>query len=205
MAFKRTVANNSISAGDQVDVTNFKWLVGTTKDLSVSPMFAIAVWEQGKQVTDSATNLFNITRGAIEPSSSTSSTSSAESSTSTTATTSTATPLTSPTPSENADGVANPTTADPTTPPAAKQSSGGLSTGAAAGLGVGIGLAVLLLAGAGWFWVRQRAGRRQAVTGAVAPGYAQPDKDYYAGPVSELGPSGQVVEAPEGRARYELS
>ncbi|KAK0619177.1 hypothetical protein B0T14DRAFT_566067 [Immersiella caudata] len=52
---------------DQVGATFFRWIVGTTKDLRFSNQFAIAVWAEGTVVTDSATNIFNITSAATLP------------------------------------------------------------------------------------------------------------------------------------------
>lgn len=163
-------------------------------------MFAIAVWEGGKQVTDSATNIFNITNAATDASSS------AVSSTSSTAT-STATSISS---SSSSSPSATPTVGDGgaglgtgSDPPAIDQSaSAGLSTGAVVGVGIGAAFGGMLLLALAWYlrrrWVKRRQDMvHQGKVELVATEYHAPsNKDYYTG----------LVEAPPETYRpHELS
>ncbi|KAK4041311.1 proline-rich receptor-like protein kinase PERK1 [Parachaetomium inaequale] len=177
---------------DQVGATSFPWLVVTRKDLSASPVFAIAVWEEGAGVTDSATDLFNITKAeASSSATSASSTSLSSASSASSASSSSVSSTTSPstTPSSDPNATVDSTSSQST--PAAEQSTG-LSTGAAAGVGIGAGLGAIFLVGAGWYLARRRARGREL----AAQGYAQPDKYYYTGPPTELNAATPPVEAP---------
>ena len=130
-------------ADDQVNQTFFRWIVGTTRDLGFSNQFAIAVWVSGTIVTDSATNIFNITSRVAAPNP-------GQPSGTTSRTTSS-----SPSPSPSASGSPSPEVDPPST--------SGLSAGASAGIGIGAALGLLALAAAVWFLVRRR--RRQAIPG----------------------------------------
>lgn len=192
-------------ADDQVNQTFFRWIVATTKDLGFSNQFAIAVWVGGTIVTDSATNIFNITsRAAVaapspgQPSGTTSGTTSS-------------TPSPSPSPSASASGSPSPEAPAP--------SSSGLSAGAGAGIGVGAALGVMALVAAVWFMVRRR--RQQAIPahvdgspqigGGESPmipekyGHFQNLATIQAMNSRELGLSQERVETPpESRDRHEL-
>jgi hypothetical protein len=117
--------------------------VGTTKDLRVSNQFALAVWAEGTIVTDSATDIFNITSAATVPEHTSSVTTGLGSS------------QTSP--------VATP-------PPNVGSSSQGLSAGASAGVGIGAAIAVIALAAGAWFLIRRR---RREQSAPPAPEYGE--------------------------------
>ncbi|KAK4156121.1 proline-rich receptor-like protein kinase PERK1 [Chaetomidium leptoderma] len=217
--FPSVPANFEFITHDQVEVSKFRWIVGTAKDLSESSVFALAIWAQGAQVTDSTTDMFFIAKEEPKSSSATSSattmtttttTSSSSTSPSTTSSSTTTTPL--PSSSSTADS------ATESTPPAAAndQSSGGLSTGAAVGVGIGATLAVVLLVAVGWYCGMRRARmwREAAVQGLMDEQHhhqqqqQQTDKSYYSGPPppTELNATPQAVEAPGwNQRRHELS
>ncbi|KAK0755078.1 hypothetical protein B0T18DRAFT_400652 [Schizothecium vesticola] len=182
---------------DQVNQTFFRWIVGTTRDLGFSNQFAIAVWVSGTIVTDSATNIFNITSRVAAPSPNQPSGKTSSS--------------LSPSPSPSASGSPPP---DPAPP-----SSSGLSAGASAGIGIGAALGLMALAAAVWFLVRRR--RQQAIPGHVdgspqtggtespmAPeklGHFQNPATIQAMKSRELGlPQATAEMPPESRYRHEL-
>ncbi|KAK4446772.1 hypothetical protein QBC34DRAFT_145161 [Podospora aff. communis PSN243] len=130
---------------DQIDATFFRWIVGTTKDLRVSNQFVLAVWVEGTVVTDSATDIFNITSAATVPESTSSATTGSGSS----QTSPIATPLVT-----------------------AESSSQGLSAGASAGIGVGAAIGAIALAVGAWFLIRRR---RREGPAPPAPEYREPE------------------------------
>jgi hypothetical protein len=183
--------------------------VGTARDLSASPLFSIAVWEEGAVDTDSATDVFVI-KGKAEAAESSSSLSTTNSSASTTFMTSKYTPFTT---STNTD----PDPAATSTPLSTDQpatTTGGLPTSAAVGTGIGVALAVVLLVGAGWYFGRFGLGKQADketdtdLTGPVE--YVRPDRYYYPEPggrdetETETG-SGTVEVSAERHRPVELS
>ncbi|KAH6612803.1 hypothetical protein B0J18DRAFT_66774 [Chaetomium sp. MPI-SDFR-AT-0129] len=167
---------------DQINATDFTWLVGTRRDISVSPMFAIAIWQQGALITDSTTNIFNISDVRTPPPSSTQTSSTQTSSTQTSSTQKTTTTGTgSSTGVPRPAGAPNGATADPVSSAtetaggvetgvwagaenggsgssgSSSSSSSGLSTSEAIGVGVGATAGVVLLIGLGWFLGRRCA------------------------------------------------
>ncbi|KXX79651.1 Proline-rich receptor-like protein kinase PERK1 [Madurella mycetomatis] len=177
---------------DSVDLTSFTWVVATAQNLSYSSMFSIAVWQEGAQVTDSATNIFNITRGEIDG---------ANSNTAAPAPTSlTSTTTSSASPSATPSGGAGPAT-ESNLPAADQSPAAGLSTGAIVGIAIGVAAAVAFLVSAAWYLGRQ-AGKRQDT--APNAQYAQPLKYEYTGSPSELYAGAPAVEAPDGARRHEM-
>ncbi|KAF1961884.1 hypothetical protein CC80DRAFT_401419 [Byssothecium circinans] len=149
-----------------VVVTRYTWLVGTRKNLSVSNLFYLSIFEEGKSLSDSNSQYFNITEAQSTSSSSLSPSNSP---------TTTTRPLAS-TPTSNAS--AGPYTSTFPTP----QSSSIFPTGAKIGTGVGIPAALLVCLGAGFFLFRRHKQRRNIA--AVAPpyppnDYQYPDGSYY--------------------------
>lgn len=146
-------------------------------------------------MTDSATNIFNITSAMADISSST------ISSTSTSALSSSPSVTTS-------NGEARSTTGS--SPPAADRfTNEGMSTGAIVGIGIGVTTAVILLVGLAWYIGRRGAIKRQEMTQSAAkpvlPGhYVQPDRHCYTGAASGLNIGSPLAEAPPGDRRYEL-
>ncbi|KAL2022403.1 hypothetical protein VTK56DRAFT_5470 [Thermocarpiscus australiensis] len=183
---------------DQVDATEFTWIVGTTKDLNISPMFSIAVWAEGANYTDSATDIFNITK--------------AEATTTTTRTSSTSTSATlAPTSSTAANDAAAPSPPPATGNPPAPvpvASSDCLPAGGAAGIGVGAAVAAMAAAAAGWFlWKRKKwqspGGEAAATSDGSGPRVGE--WTYYRPAAPQEAMSKPVVmEMPAGDKRGEL-
>ena len=193
-----TATNGQRLAGDQIGATNFTWIVNTTKDLSVSPLFSIAVWEEQTLDTDSATDVFVISNATAATVSSTA-TPSSSSSFSTSAASSTV----SSTSTSSTDAASTTSSTQPAT-------GASLSTGAAVGVGVGATLAALSLLAGGWYFGRRCALRRQkdpdtGMDEGTPVEYAQPNKYRYPSPPPvELGTGIERVEAPVDDRRHEL-
>ncbi len=124
---KLTLAENALNA------TSFLWIVATTKNLSVSNMFILSVFQEGNTVADANSHYFNISQDSTQ----TGTTPVSASSTLTTAgsTHSVPVPIASTSISPSAES---------------SSGSGGLSPGAQAGIGIGILCAVALGVAAGW-------------------------------------------------------
>ncbi|KAJ0120554.1 hypothetical protein J7T55_015283 [Diaporthe amygdali] len=133
----------------QVDDT--PWTVTTRKDLSVSNMFFMSLYQTGSTNPDDYSVYFNIS--SADGSSSTSST--APSSTSSSPTSSSATDAAATTSSTSDSG-----------------GGGGLSTGAQAGIGVGVGVAAIIALAGAWLAIRHRKKAKSNVNQAAttAPG-----------------------------------
>ncbi|KAK4142236.1 uncharacterized protein C8A04DRAFT_30195 [Dichotomopilus funicola] len=165
---------------DQINATDFTWLVGTRRDLSVSPMFAIAIWQQGALITDSTINIFNISDARAPPPSSTQTSSTLKTTTTGTAMATAATETGSegrttrsgagagtgvpPTPATGtAGGIETGVWAGAenggsgSSGSSSNSSSSGLSTSEAIGVGVGATAGVVLLIALGWFLGRRCA------------------------------------------------
>jgi hypothetical protein len=148
-----------------VDIKRYSWLVGTRKNLTVSNLFYLSVFQEGKGPSDSNSHYFYIedTQVSEATSSSAAPSSTAASSTSASSTTSnasSASPTSSTTPTSNASSVPTSTptsgTTNATNLPAQAASAEGFPT--AAKIGIGVGIPVALIAGliAGWLLFRRR-------------------------------------------------
>ncbi|EAQ87802.1 hypothetical protein CHGG_04421 [Chaetomium globosum CBS 148.51] len=141
-----------------VDVSTFTWIVATTKDLSVSNMFFLSIFEEGKSSADANSHYFNLTANSnIRPTAASEGSTSASSITRTAATsTSTTAPVqTTPNPAATSNAPLS-------------ETSSGLDSGAKIGIGVAIPAAAVLGAIAGYFILRRR---RRMVQPPVAPAY----------------------------------
>ncbi|KAK5652159.1 hypothetical protein OQA88_10801 [Cercophora sp. LCS_1] len=175
----------------QPEESSANWIIKTERDLSESPMFAIATWEDGVlDKTDSATEIFNISRRANADTSPTVSG------------TSGSPPGVVILPTISTSGVPSPST---TTFP--QESSSGLSTGAVAGIGVGVTLALIISGLAGWYvaWRGRKKGASKTVSDTE--GSVSTDEKYYELEVDngrqELDPVIRYEMDPE-RTRVEL-
>ncbi|KAK8038352.1 hypothetical protein PG994_015119 [Apiospora phragmitis] len=143
---------------DMVDLTAWKWPVSTGKDLSVSNMFQLALWDEGKDTYDDWCHYFNITTGGdsdAAPSGATAPTTPAPTTT---------TPPNRPTagpPSEAA-------TSTSSSEPEQKKDWTGMSTGAK--ITVGVILPIVAIAGflVGWCVLGRQRRRRQQQEAAAA-------------------------------------
>ncbi|KAK2611783.1 hypothetical protein N8I77_005107 [Diaporthe amygdali] len=132
-------------------VDDAPWTVATRKDLSVSNMFFMSLYQTGSTNPDDYSVYFNIS--SADGSSSTSST--APSSTSSSPTSSSATDAAATTSSTSDSG-----------------GDGGLSTGAQAGIGVGVGVAAIIALAGAWLAIRHRKKAKSNVdqVATTAPG-----------------------------------
>lgn len=160
-------------------------------------MFAIALWQEGTQITDSATSIFNITRPEAQACTSIT--------TPTTASLTSAPAATLSVSYSTAPDVAADSGASSPQPSASPLADTGLSAGASAGIGIGVAAAVMILVTAAWF-LGLRTGRQQGMAAAAAE-YAQPGntKFTHAGDVRELNAETYVAEVPGLNNRYELA
>ncbi|KAH6856330.1 hypothetical protein B0I37DRAFT_351402 [Chaetomium sp. MPI-CAGE-AT-0009] len=142
-----------------VDVSTFTWIVATTKDLSVSNMFFLSIFEEGKANADSNSHYFNLTRNSDTGPTAAEVTTSASSSTGRISPTST-----------SATVPAAETTSDPaaTSSALSAESPGGLDSGAKIGIGVAIPCAAILGVIAGYLIFRRR---KRAIEPPAAPAY----------------------------------
>ncbi|KAK3941772.1 hypothetical protein QBC46DRAFT_381942 [Diplogelasinospora grovesii] len=170
-----------------INMTDFTWIVITTKNLTLSPVFFLSIFEEGNTTGDSNSHYFNITTGVTGQ---TSPTSSAVSSTSTSTSS-----MTSSTPASLTTSPSTSTTSPSTSTPSPDPSNGGLSVGAQVGLGVAIPLAVITGAVAAWLFFRRR--RQHSAVGPnempATPGMQQnyPSPGWGGGvaPVQQNGPA----------------
>ncbi|KAK3294557.1 uncharacterized protein B0H64DRAFT_190184 [Chaetomium fimeti] len=128
-----------------VDVSTFTWIVATTKDLSVSNMFFLSIFEEGKANADANSHYFNLTRNSDTRPTAAEASSSASSETRIAPTSTSAT-----VPAE--------TTTDPaaTSSAPSSESPSGLDSGAKIGIGVAIPCAAILGVVAGYLIFRRR-------------------------------------------------
>ena len=150
-----------------VGISKFTWIVATTKDLTVSNLFFLSIFEEGKLSSDSNSNFFNITKSDKEETTRTTQTSTVD----TTATSATISSSTSSTgsstgtssPAIAAAGATTSTTgtaaATSISLPTPSNSPDGLTVDAKIGIGVAIPCAVVLVALGGYIMFRKR--RRQ--------------------------------------------
>ncbi|KAK3336313.1 hypothetical protein B0T19DRAFT_437092 [Cercophora scortea] len=151
-----------------VNVANFVWIVGTTKDLSVSNMFMMCIFQEGSKRADSNSHYFNISsKDTTSPSQAVTLTATTSSAVSTSSASSTIFSTVSTSSTPNVSSV--PAAADATstsTSAASPATSSGLPTGGAIGIGVGISSAVIIGIGAGWLLFGRH--RKRDDTTAVA-------------------------------------
>ncbi|KAF2197952.1 hypothetical protein GQ43DRAFT_474987 [Delitschia confertaspora ATCC 74209] len=134
-----------------VDVTSFRWIVATSKNLTFSNMFYMSVFENGKLTGDANSHYFNISSANtnVKPSSSPPSTKTSTSPTSTP-------PISSSSISTPASTPTNPPSSSQPPPPPTAASSNSFPTGAKIGIGVGIPVALILGIAAGFMLFRRR-------------------------------------------------
>ncbi|KAK4443394.1 hypothetical protein QBC34DRAFT_417216 [Podospora aff. communis PSN243] len=135
-----------------INTSRFSWIVATTKNLSVSNLFYLSIFEEGKSNADSNSKYFNITRAGTDASTTSATSSAAASSSATTPSSPTDSSSTTP-----AAGVGTPTISTP----AQASPAGGLSTGAQIGVGLGVSIpcAIALSVVASWFFFARRRKR----------------------------------------------
>lgn len=160
-----------------VDITSYRWLVGTDKDLSVSNLFYLSIFEEGARTSDSNSHYFYLAEKDKDDSgiSSTSPKTSTASS-ATTARTLTPTGPTSATPSPQ----------EPTSSSSA-EASGGLQTGGIIGVGVAVPVALILGAVAGWLFFGRRRRQNKAIEPAPMSQSDFHGTSYYSVPPSTAG------------------
>ncbi|CAG5152514.1 uncharacterized protein ALTATR162_LOCUS2800 [Alternaria atra] len=153
-----------------LDITRYNWLVGTRKNLTLSNLFYLSVFQEGKGPSDSNSHYFYIEKNTVEEAAPPSSSSSVSSSTSRSNEATTPAPTSTPTGTNTSSAETSPVsvsvpTSDATnTPNLSKQenSSDGFPLGAKIGLGVGIPVALILGLVAGWLLFRRHK-KRDAV------------------------------------------
>jgi len=152
--------------------TSFSWIVGTTKDLTVSNMFFFCLFVEGENSAAANSHYFNITAKSGTQQTVGSSTTSSVKSSSTSSSATTA----SSTNSENfptSISTTNSTTSastDPTATLSVSESNKGLSTGDKFGVGIGVVGAIAIGIIAGWciFGRRKQHNQIQVVDLPVA-------------------------------------
>ncbi|KAK3396930.1 hypothetical protein B0T20DRAFT_508133 [Sordaria brevicollis] len=164
-------------APNHIQLTDYLWTVVTTKNLSVSNVFQLALFSNGATRPDAMSHYFNITSSSSfnsPPPSSPSASTTASSGFS-----SSATGLPTGT---GATGGQDTTATDAPNAGAGpgsegEEKKGGLSTGAAIGIGVGVSAVIFLaIAGAVGFWLfKVRRNKNQTPFGGGAAGYAGHD------------------------------
>lgn len=154
-----------------VGVMRYSWLVGTRKDLSVSNLFYLSIFQEGKSRSDSNSHYFNIeAKDAKEQSTSSSSISPSSTSSATSILSFTTRPSASASTSNEPTSAPNSDIQSSSSP----QSSNSFPTGAKIGIGVGILIALALCLGAGLFLFRRR--KKIGNIAMAAPSY--PHNDY---------------------------
>lgn len=137
--------------GNSISTTTFNWIVATSKDLTVSNIFFMSIFEEGQRVSDGDSQYFNMTRG----SGSGAETEIPPQSTSAGPTPSPAeVPATSSIPASNED---ERSPSQEVQEPAPDQSDESLDRSAIIGLAVALPCGIILSAlGAWFFWGRRR-------------------------------------------------
>ncbi|KAK4148850.1 hypothetical protein C8A00DRAFT_47410 [Chaetomidium leptoderma] len=168
----KTMGNLEYITRKAVDIYRFSWIVATSKDLTVSNLFFLSIFEDGAANGDSNTHYFNINTkgGAAQPatsemstasdsrtSSSTTSaeTTSAETTTATTKTTSAAETTSTDTAAATTTGSSSGSSSSSDIP-ISNSNPSGLASGATIGLAVAIPCAIILGAIAGYLILRKR-------------------------------------------------
>lgn len=144
------ISDPCLPLGSVVNVTNFQWLVGTAKDLTVSNVFLLSIYIEGGTVVEGTSHYFNISSKSVKSATTTSS--------STSSSTTSSSIFEVPSSTESPVTTATSTTST-TAPPTAN--SNGLSQGATIGLGVGVPCAVALGVAVGWFFFGRRRRSQQ--------------------------------------------
>ncbi|PSN60501.1 hypothetical protein BS50DRAFT_563610 [Corynespora cassiicola Philippines] len=168
-----------------VGVTRYSWLVGTRKDLSVSNLFYLSIFQEGKGASDSNSRYFNIEAKGVKEQSTSSSLTLPSSSPSAAYNVSFTTSLSASASTSNEPPSLSPTRESTSVPSSSIQSSASPSSsssfpmGAKIGIGVGIPVALFLCLGAGFFLSRRRRKRGNIAT--VVPPYPHIDYRHHNG------------------------
>ncbi|KAL2131005.1 hypothetical protein VTI74DRAFT_5687 [Chaetomium olivicolor] len=164
-----------------VDISRFKWIVATAKNLTVSNLFFLSIFEEGKSSADSNSHMFNITKpsdtktaAAVAPITTTSS--------------ATITITTNPPSSSNAEAAAGTTSTPASSAPASTNTgseAGGLSIDAKIAIAVTVPCVLILGALAGYLIVKRRRRKRQVDPSTMAAHMMYPgggnDNSYHNG------------------------
>ncbi|KAI4934106.1 hypothetical protein J4E86_011488 [Alternaria arbusti] len=154
-----------------LDITKYNWLVGTRKNLTLSRLFYLSVFQEGKGPSDSNSHYFWIEESRVEEAAPTSSSSTSSASASATDQASTGAPNTLPTPTptgsntpsiESGAPSASFPAGDATGAPSLtdqEASSDSFPMGAKIGLGVGIPVALIIGLVVGWLLFRRHKKR----------------------------------------------
>ncbi|KAL1796096.1 hypothetical protein ACET3X_006320 [Alternaria dauci] len=148
-----------------LEITRYNWLVGTRKNLTVSNLFYLSVFQEGKGPSDSNSHYFYIESNQVEEaapsSSSVSSSTTTKSEASTAAATTTPTGSHTPSAETSAPPASSPTSSATNAPSLSSQEipSDSFPLGAKIGLGAGIPVALMLGLVAGWLLFRRQRKR----------------------------------------------
>ncbi|KAH7355734.1 hypothetical protein BKA66DRAFT_429698 [Pyrenochaeta sp. MPI-SDFR-AT-0127] len=192
-----------------VGVTRYSWLVGTRKDLSVSNLFYLSMFQEGKSVSDSNSRYFNIEAknskeqsklsSSIPPSSTSSATSSLSSTTSPSASASTSNMPPSFSPTSEPTGAPNSDIQSSSSP----QSSNNFPIEAKIGIGVGIPVLLVLCLAASLLLFRRRK-KIDNIAMAAPPcshnGYPYHNGNYYGSNLNEAPPKSPVEIGQHGES-----
>ncbi|CAN9372358.1 unnamed protein product [Alternaria sp. RS040] len=152
-----------------LDITKYNWLVGTRKNLTLSNLFYLSVFQEGKGPSDSNSHYFYIESNQVEEAAPSSSSVSSSTTTSSEASTAaaTTTPTGSKTPSAetSAPSMSNPPSIGTNAPNLSNQEnpSDGFPLGAKIGLGVGIPVALIIGLVVGWLLFRRQKKRNARI------------------------------------------
>jgi hypothetical protein len=147
--------------------SEYSWLVGTQKNLTVSDLFYLSIFQEGESSSDSNSHYFNIRPEDAERRTSSLPSTTVPTSTSATSSTSTTAPA--------------PASSPPSSGTEARNQPDGFPTGVKVGLGVGIPIALILCFVAGFLCFRHRR-KTQEQAGKnpymAAPPLPQNQEDY---------------------------
>jgi hypothetical protein len=151
--FIRAQSDTCVPSGSVINISDFQWRVGTSKNMTVSNVFMLSMYVEGGTDVMASSHYFNISSKNTEPA--TTSSSSISSATTSSSTSASGNVLNSTEPPLGTSSSIVPITTTLTA------NSGGLGKGAVIGMGVAIPSAVILGAAAGWYlFGRLGRGRR---------------------------------------------